>query len=95
MDVFITDSSEMTGNEGFLRQSRIGDIVDYDNTFSLPTCHIWTLGQDPAASLCKTMGTPLGSSLHMQSSAVKLAIVNVHRLVTRVREVVRYVRYIA
>ncbi|KAI2648492.1 AP-4 complex subunit beta-1 [Labeo rohita] len=33
----------------------------YPNTFSLPTRHILTLGQDPLASLFEAQGTPLAS----------------------------------
>lgn len=31
------------------------------NTFLLPTCYVWMLGQDPLASLFNTLGTPTAS----------------------------------
>ncbi len=40
--------------------------TDFNNTFSLPTRHILTLGQDPLASLFDAQSTPLESFFDVQ-----------------------------
>lgn len=44
---------------------------DCNITFSHPTRHIWTLRQDPLASLIDTLGIPLASFFNVQGSPIE------------------------